>query len=116
MVLVFGKLRNDIGILQTKFRYREGHETRRIGPEAMPLDQHVEGGHGEREPGVEIGPPTVHEPLEMADQRQHREHGFYQHAVLPLAALTEFQVGRAPLRSMEGRVTQVTGCEFCNYS
>jgi hypothetical protein len=32
MVLVFGKLRNDIGILQTKFRYREGHETRRIGP------------------------------------------------------------------------------------
>ena len=32
MVLVFGKLHNNIGILQTKFRYREGHETRRGGP------------------------------------------------------------------------------------
>ena len=32
MVLVFGKLSNGIGILQTKFRYREGHETRRGGP------------------------------------------------------------------------------------
>jgi hypothetical protein len=31
-VLVFGKPCNDIGILQTKLRYREGHETRRIGP------------------------------------------------------------------------------------
>ena len=32
MVLVFGKLRNDTGILQTKFGHREGHETRRVGP------------------------------------------------------------------------------------
>jgi hypothetical protein len=32
MVLVFGKLHKDIGTLQTKFRYREGHETRRVGP------------------------------------------------------------------------------------
>src|SRR5262245_59509944 len=54
MVLVFGKLHNNIGILQTKFRDREGHETRRIGLEAMPLDQDIEDSHGEREPGVEI--------------------------------------------------------------
>jgi catechol 2,3-dioxygenase-like lactoylglutathione lyase family enzyme len=32
MVLVCGKLHNNVGILQTKFRYREGHETRRGGP------------------------------------------------------------------------------------
>ena len=32
MVLVFGKLSNGIGILQTKFRDREGHETRRVRP------------------------------------------------------------------------------------
>ena len=47
MVLVYDKPGDAIGILQTKFRYREGHEARRVGLEAVPLDQHVEGGHGE---------------------------------------------------------------------
>src|SRR6516165_3770436 len=51
----------------------------------MPLDQHVEGGHGEGEPGVKILPHTVHDFLEVADDGQHREHRFYQHPVLPLA-------------------------------
>jgi len=32
----------------------------------MPLDQHIEGGHGEREPGMEILPYTVHDLLEVA--------------------------------------------------
>ena len=27
----------------------------------MPLDEHIEGGHGEREPGVKIGPDPVHD-------------------------------------------------------
>ena len=49
MVLVSDKPSNGIGILQTKLRHREGHETRRVGLETMPLDQHVEGGHGERQ-------------------------------------------------------------------
>jgi len=31
-----------ISLLQTKFSYREGHEARRVGLEAMPLDQHIE--------------------------------------------------------------------------
>src|SRR5882724_12102350 len=48
MVLVSDRLSNDISILQTKLSHREGHEARRIGLEAMPLDQHIEGGHGER--------------------------------------------------------------------
>jgi hypothetical protein len=29
--------------------------------EAMPLDQHIEGGHGEGEPRLTIRPDTVHE-------------------------------------------------------
>ena len=62
-----------------------------MGLDAMPLDEHIEGRHGEREPGVEIRPHAVHDPLEMADQRQHREDGLHQHAVLPLATLTQFQ-------------------------
>src|SRR4030095_11476490 len=70
MVLVFCILYNHTSILQTKFSYGEGHEARRIGPYAMPLDQHIEGGHGEREPRLKIGPHTVHNPLEMTDQRQ----------------------------------------------
>jgi hypothetical protein len=32
MVLVSYTPYHHIGLLQTKFRYREGHETRRIGP------------------------------------------------------------------------------------
>ena len=40
----------------------------------MPLDEHIEGGHGERQPSVEIVPYTVHHPLAMADECQHGEH------------------------------------------
>jgi hypothetical protein len=48
MVLVSDKPSNDIDILQTKLGNREGHEPRRVGLEAMPLGQDIEGGHGER--------------------------------------------------------------------
>ena len=65
MVLVYDKLSNAIGILQTKFRYREGHEARRSGLETIPLDQYVEGGHGEGEPGVKIRPDPVHDLFEI---------------------------------------------------
>ena len=64
MVLVSYRLDNYVSILQTKFSYREGHEARRVGLETMPLDQHIEGGHGEREPGVEIRPDAMHDLLE----------------------------------------------------
>ena len=91
MVLVYNKLSNAIGILQTKFRYREGHEARRSGLETIPLDQYVEGGHGEGEPGVKIRPDPVHDLFEMADECQHREHRLDEHTVLPRAALAQFE-------------------------
>src|SRR6187455_177488 len=47
MVLVSDIRNSSIGILQTKLSHREGHEARRVGLEAMPLHQHIEGGHGE---------------------------------------------------------------------
>ena len=106
MVLVSYKLNNNVGILQTKLSHREGHEARRIRLEAMPLDQDIEGGHGEREPGVEIRPDPMHDPFEMADERQHREHRLDEHTVLPRAALAQFEVGRIALCGMEGRITQ----------
>src|SRR5215468_1787627 len=94
MVLVFGKPSNDIGSLQTKLSDRERHETRRVGLEAMPLDQHVEGGHGERQTRLKIGPASMHHLLQMTHEREHREHRLHQHPVLPLAALTQFQVAQ----------------------
>src|SRR6266849_5718810 len=97
---------NGVSLLQTKLSDREGYEARRIGLEAMPLDQHIEGRHGEREPGLKIGPAPMHHLFEMADKRQHGEHGLHQHAVLPLAALTQFEVGRIPLGGMEGGIAQ----------
>src|SRR6266498_964691 len=106
MVLVSYILDNHISILQTKFSYGEGHETRRMGLETMPLDQHIEGRHGEREAGVEILPHAVRDPLEMANHGQHGEHRFHQQAVLPLAPRTQFEIARVPLRGMEARVAQ----------
>src|SRR5438093_10019874 len=106
MVLVSYIPYNYISILQTKLSHRERHEARRIGLETMPLDQYVEGGHSEREPGVEIRPDAMHDLFEMADERQHREHRLHQHTVLPLAALTHFQIAGIPLCGMESRITQ----------
>jgi len=72
----------------------------------MPLHQHIEGSHGEGKPGMEIRPDTVHDLLEMADERQHREDRLYEYPVLPLTALTQFKVGRIALRGMEGGITE----------
>src|SRR5262245_46902353 len=93
-------------ILQTKLRHREGHETRRVGLETIPLDQHIEGGHGVRQARLKIGPASMHHLFQMADQCQHREHRLPQHTVLPFAALTQFEVGGIALSGMEAGVTQ----------
>ena len=66
MVLVSDKPGNAIGILQTKLRDREGYEARRVGLEAVPLDQHIEGGHGERQARLKIHPASMHHLLHMA--------------------------------------------------
>ena len=106
MVLVSYILDNYISILQTKFSDREGHEARRIGLEAMPLDQRIEGGHGERQARLKIRPAPMHPLFEMTDERQHREHRLHQHAVLPLAPLTQFEIARIAFRGMEAGITQ----------
>src|SRR5438105_2264529 len=106
MVLVSYKLAKYVSMLQTKFSDRERHEARRVGLEALPLDQHIEGGHGEREPGVKIRPDAVHDLLKVADERQHRQHRLHEHTVLPLATRTQFEVARIALRGMEGGITE----------
>src|SRR5205823_3279136 len=106
MVLVSDKPSNDIGILQTKLSDRERHETRRVGLEAMPLDEDIEGRYGEGQARLKIGPAPMHDLFEMADERQHREHRLYQHPILPLAPRTQFEVGGIASRGMEGGITQ----------
>ena len=87
---------NGVRLLQTQLSHGEGHEARRGGPEAMPLDQHMAGRHGERQSGVEIHPDPVHDLCTMADHGQHRQHHLDEQAVLPLPALAEFKVRRIP--------------------
>src|SRR6266446_3939101 len=106
MVLAFYILYNHVSILQTKFGYREGDEARRVGLEAMPLDQHVKRRHGEREACLEVCPDPVHDLFDMADERQHREHRLDEDAILPLPPSTEFEVGGIALGRMEGVITQ----------
>src|SRR5882672_7852744 len=106
MVLVFYILDNYVSILQTQFSDREGHEARRVGLEAVPLDQHIEGGHGERQARLKIRPAPMHHLLHMTDERQHRAHRFHQPAVLPRAARTHFAMARIALRGMEAGVAQ----------
>ena len=72
----------------------------------MPLDQHIEGRHGEGEARLKIPLGPMHHLLEMADQRQHRQHRFDEDAVLPLPTLAEFEIARIPLGGMEGGVAQ----------
>ena len=106
MVLVSCILENSTSILQTKFRHRERHEARRIGLEPMPLDQHIEGGHGEREARLKIRPAPMHHLFQVADERQHREDRLHEHPVLPLTALTQFEIRGIALRGMEAGITQ----------
>src|ERR1051326_580477 len=106
MQLVTKKQRKNSGSLQTKLGNREGHETRRVGLETMPLDQHIEERHRECEPGLKIRPLAVHDFLEVADECQHRQDRLYEDAIFPLAALTEFEVGGIACRGMKGRITQ----------
>src|SRR6266849_145738 len=105
MVLVSYILDNHISILQTKLSNREGHKARRARLEAVPLDQHIEGGHGEREARLKIRPAPMHHLFEMADERQHREDRLHEHPVLPLPARTQFEIAGIARRGMEAGIT-----------
>src|SRR2546426_6808683 len=67
----------------------------------MPLDEHIEGGHGECQACLKIGPAPMHHLLQMADPGQHREHRLYQQAVLPLAPRTHFEIARSEEHTSE---------------
>src|SRR6266536_1129622 len=105
MVLVSYILDNHISILQTKISNREGHEARRIRLEALPLDEHIEGRHGEREPGVKIRPDPMHDFLEVALRHEVARlivwHVVSTRPVVPSAVSYEdVREGNAPYRAL----------------
>src|SRR6266487_1122361 len=106
MVLVADKPSNNIRLLQTKLCHRERHEARCVGLETMPLDQHIEGGHGERQARLKIRLATMHDLLEVAHYGQHRQDRLYEDALLPLPPSTQFEVGGIAHGRMEGGITQ----------
>src|SRR5712692_1994230 len=61
---------------------------------------------GESESGLAIRPDSVHDLLEVADDREPGQDGGGEPAVVPRAALTPCAVDRVALRGMEGGVTQ----------
>ena len=48
----------------------------------------------------------MHHLCEMANERQHGEDRFHQHAVLPLPTLTQFEIGGIALGGMEAGVAE----------
>jgi hypothetical protein len=70
------------------------------------LYQDIEGRHSERQTGLEIYQDPMYDLLEVGDECQHRQHSLNEDAVVPLAALTEFEAGGIAFRGMKGRITQ----------
>src|SRR5215475_12109269 len=106
MVLVYDKPGNTIGILQTKLRDREGHEARRVGLETVPLDQHIEGGHSERQACLKIRPTPMHDLLHMALRHEVARlivwhAGVTRPAVPSAVSYADVREGNAPYRACE---------------
>ena len=77
-----------------------------IGFEAMPLDEEIKGGQRKGQSCLECRPGAMRDFLEMTDAVNHREHGFHQHAGIPEASITQFEINRVTLFGMEGSITQ----------
>jgi hypothetical protein len=92
--------------LQAELSDRKRDEAVLIHRQTMPPHQHMKSRHGERQVGLEILPDTVHHLLAVADQREHRQDGLAKHAIIPLPARTQFQMGGIPLRRREGGIAQ----------
>jgi hypothetical protein len=105
MVLVSYILCNHVSLLQTQLGDRERHEASRMRPSARPLDAHMEGGHGKRQPRLHIRPHPVQDLLAVADARQPGKSGLHPQARLPLPPLTPCEVARSARRGLAAGIT-----------
>ena len=64
---------------------------------------------GEGQARLTRGSAPMHDLLEMADERQHREHRLDEHTVLPLATRTQLEDAGIALCGMEGGYLRKAG-------
>ena len=70
------------------------------------MDQQIKHRHSVSQPALKIGPDPMHHFLEMANQRQHRQHRFDDHAGVPFAPPAKAEVLRLPICFGKAFVTE----------
>ncbi len=93
-------------VLQAELGDGPVYEARLVRLEAVPLHQQIERSYSERQSRTEIVPYPMHDLFEMTNQSKHRQSGFDAHALVPLTALTQFEIGRVSFLGMEACVGQ----------
>src|SRR5215813_8306246 len=81
-------------------------EAMRIRCKSMPLDEEIKSRQGKGQPHLERRPSAMGHFLKMTDAMNHREDGLDQHARIPQAPITQFEIHRISLFGMERRVTE----------
>lgn len=84
---------------------------------AVPQDERVEHRHRVSQAALEVSPNPVHHLLEVTHQGQHGQHGFDNHALVPLAPLANPEVFRVPVFLDKAFITEqhhLGGIAFCD--
>jgi len=68
----------------------------------MPLHEEIKSRQGKSEACLERGPRPMQDLLEMTDPGQHRQYCLDQHPSIPGPPVTELEIGRITLLSVEG--------------
>lgn len=77
-----------------------------IGMQAMPLNEEIEGSHGESQTCFEVLPGPVSHMFEMANGGEHGKHRFNNHAHIPGFGFAHFQVLGIGLFGVETMICQ----------
>lgn len=93
-------------VSQAEPSQREVHAAVIVHLDPVPLDQQIKHRHSVSQPALKIGPDPMHHFLEMAHQRQHRQHRFDDHAGVPFALPAKAQVLRLPICFGKAFVTE----------
>src|SRR5262249_45382278 len=80
---------NGVSLLKTELSNGQTHHVLVINVQAPP-GQEIEGRHRPGDAGTEVRPHPMAHFLAMEDGREHRQHGFHQHARVPGATRTDF--------------------------
>ena len=93
-------------VSQTEFRDRQVMKAFIIDGESAPANHHIEGRQNEAHVGLEIFLDAVGHLLGVANNREHGQNSFHEHATSPGLGLADFHVRRIPRRAAEALVGQ----------